>query len=246
MSEIDNLRLKVKQAYTRLDREYPKVSTLNPIGEIIDYIDSGYIHGEQLHMIKDRRMNYVLNDSDKVDINQGISSSNRFIPGSTPNLSFWDSSQSNGLFGTPSLFQSSNSVTNLSGGLFGMQPQSQHLLKTNSVVPNSNNLSGEVFQNQTLPSSSGLFGNISSVELPSLSDGENIKPNFTSLINKPISSSQLPSITYTDLDDNLQTFVYNYKLKDSNEDEEDEDQDYEYNYHSDDEENEDYNSPDEN
>lgn len=119
MSDIDNLRLNIKKAYSDLSNEDLSISNLNPIGEIMDYMNTCYSQNKDFHMIKNKRMDYVLTSKDKI-----------------------------------------------------------------------------------IPSNS-LFGDLPQIALPTLNQNQFIIPDFTTVINEPISSSQIYSTNdYSDRESN--------------------------------------------
>jgi hypothetical protein len=74
MSEIEELRMKIKKSFSNLVEEYPNIVEFNPLGEIIDFLNEGYISNNKQNMVKEQRVDFVLTESDKIEIPKIIGS----------------------------------------------------------------------------------------------------------------------------------------------------------------------------
>lgn len=71
MSEIDKLRIKIKNSYTELSNSNPEVTNFNPIGEMINTLNQGFIAGGKNEKLRENPNYFVLTEKDKMIPNQG-------------------------------------------------------------------------------------------------------------------------------------------------------------------------------
>lgn len=102
MSEIDSIRLKIKQVYTDLATLDPSVENYNPIKEIISTMNNGYIGLGKQEYVRDENVYFSLSSKDKINRPQGSNPFSNFkAPTPMPGGSIFDVKPTpSGLFGT--------------------------------------------------------------------------------------------------------------------------------------------------
>lgn len=64
MEDIESLRRKIRVAFTELAHENPLVTEMDPLNEIFDYMNEGYINMDKIEYVKEIRKDFVLTEKD--------------------------------------------------------------------------------------------------------------------------------------------------------------------------------------
>lgn len=209
MASISEIRAKIKGSFNQLVQEDPSISNVDPLNEILTFMNSNYERLGMNENIKEIDKSFIFGESDIVPINQQRSESSMFLgnhslglptPGVLFSNPFIETNKAGG-----SIFdiKPSNNQSSLfsSNNLFGQPQNQQGLFGGQPLGSQSNNLFGQS-SNQSLPfttlplgsQSSGLFGQKSEVKeslFPQQIDTSKSSGLF-STSQQPIQSHQNP------------------------------------------------------